>query len=391
MQRARARHRLGGAARRRRGRDRRAAEAALSARARRPAAERRAIGAPMMGLFASLFATRPSRCCRKRRSRDAAAIAALHAASFRRGWSEQEVEGLLLDRHVIAHRAMIGRRARRLHHVAAGGGRGGDPLGRGRRRAGAGRGLARNLLDLHLRRLAGLGARAVFLEVDEHNAAAIRLYDRAGFREVSRRPNYYPGRRRARPPPRWCCAAIWSNGPIDQPGRAQYAMRAGPETTRKPIVTTPDKGIPDRRNIEALCAAKGMRMTEQRRTIARVLAGVRRSSRRRGALPALRQGRRPDFHFHRLSHRAPVRGCRHHRAARFPRGPRPLRNRHGIPSRPSDQSAQRRGDRIPLGGDRAPAGGSRAQARLQAGRSPARALCRAARRRQEPVNVRVRF
>ena len=29
---------------------------------------------------------------------------------------------------------------------------------------------------------------------------------------------------------------------------------------------------PDKRDIEALCAAKGMRMTEQRRTIARVLA-----------------------------------------------------------------------------------------------------------------------
>ena len=55
-----------------------------------------------------------------------------------------------------------------------------------------GRGLARKLLDLHLRRLAGLSARAVFLEVDEHNRAAIRLYDRAGFREVARRPNYYP-------------------------------------------------------------------------------------------------------------------------------------------------------------------------------------------------------
>ena len=48
------------------------------------------------------------------------------------------------------------------------------------------------LLDLHLRRLAGLGCRAVFLEVDEHNRAAIRLYDRAGFRQVSRRANYYP-------------------------------------------------------------------------------------------------------------------------------------------------------------------------------------------------------
>ena len=37
-------------------------------------------------------------------------------------------------------------------------------------------------------------------------------------------------------------------------------------------MTAPDKNIPERRNIEALCAAKGMRMTEQRRVIARVLA-----------------------------------------------------------------------------------------------------------------------
>jgi Fur family ferric uptake transcriptional regulator len=37
-------------------------------------------------------------------------------------------------------------------------------------------------------------------------------------------------------------------------------------------VATPERHMPDRANIEALCAAKGMRMTEQRRTIARVLA-----------------------------------------------------------------------------------------------------------------------
>ena len=54
-----------------------------------------------------------------------------------------------------------------------------------------GRGLARTLLDLHLRRLAGFGVRAVFLEVDEQNRPALRLYARAGFREVGRRPNYY--------------------------------------------------------------------------------------------------------------------------------------------------------------------------------------------------------
>jgi ribosomal-protein-alanine N-acetyltransferase len=55
-----------------------------------------------------------------------------------------------------------------------------------------GRGVARALLDLHLRRLAGLGVRAVFLEVEESNEPARRLYRRAGFREVGRRPGYYP-------------------------------------------------------------------------------------------------------------------------------------------------------------------------------------------------------
>jgi len=146
-----------------------------------------------MGLFSNLFA-RGEPTLSEAASRDAASIAALHAASFRRGWSEQEVEGLLTDRHVIAHRAMVGSamagfimsrlvedEAEILSVAVA-----------GQRR---GRGLARNLLNLHLRLLAALGARAVFLEVDEHNAAAIRLYDRAGFHEISRRPNYYPGPR----------------------------------------------------------------------------------------------------------------------------------------------------------------------------------------------------
>ena len=54
-----------------------------------------------------------------------------------------------------------------------------------------GRGFARPLLDLHLRRLAGLGTRAVFLEVDESNAPARALYRRAGFRDVGRRQSYY--------------------------------------------------------------------------------------------------------------------------------------------------------------------------------------------------------
>ncbi len=38
------------------------------------------------------------------------------------------------------------------------------------------------------------------------------------------------------------------------------------------LVSTPDRGAGGKPDIEALCAAKGMRMTEQRRVIARVLA-----------------------------------------------------------------------------------------------------------------------
>jgi ribosomal-protein-alanine N-acetyltransferase len=122
---------------------------------------------------------------------DAEAIAALHAASFHRGWSEEEVERLLLYRAVITHRAalsgavagfIMSRRAAdeaEILSVAI------DSRQRGR-------GLGRKLLDWHLRNLAGQGTRAVFLEVDENNLAAIKLYRRAGFREVGRRPNYYP-------------------------------------------------------------------------------------------------------------------------------------------------------------------------------------------------------
>jgi len=44
------------------------------------------------------------------------------------------------------------------------------------------------------------------------------------------------------------------------------------KVARDDTVTNASKSALERKNIEALCAAKGMRMTEQRRVIARVLA-----------------------------------------------------------------------------------------------------------------------
>ena len=145
----------------------------------------------MIGFLSRLF-KRGEPVFTDARPRDAAAIAAIHAASFQRGWGEEEIYRLLIEKSVVAHRATSGgkligfilsRRAAgeaEILSVAI------APSWRGRK-------MARPLLDLHLRHLAGLGTRAVFLEVGAHNAPATRLYRRAGFREVGKRQGYYEG------------------------------------------------------------------------------------------------------------------------------------------------------------------------------------------------------
>src|SRR4051812_2492300 len=143
-----------------------------------------------MGFFSNMFAhSEPT--LSDAGMRDAGAIAALHGKSFQRGWSEDEVERLLTERNVVAHCALAGKKFAGfiLSRIAA------DEAEILSVAVGAsfqGRGLARRLLTMHLGRLAGRGVRTVFLEVGEANDPAAKLYANAGFREVSRRPNYYP-------------------------------------------------------------------------------------------------------------------------------------------------------------------------------------------------------
>ena len=136
------------------------------------------------------FFFRPEPVLSEARPRDAATMAALHAASFRRGWSEDEFRSMLGDQAVLAHRAMQGGRLSGfiISRMAADES---EILSVAVAVSAQGRGLAGRLLHLHLRRLAGLGMRTVFLEVGEDNVPAIRLYTRAGFEEVSRRQAYY--------------------------------------------------------------------------------------------------------------------------------------------------------------------------------------------------------
>jgi ribosomal-protein-alanine N-acetyltransferase len=143
----------------------------------------------MMGLVARLF-RRGEPALSAASSRDASAMAALHGASFHRGWSDGEFERLLLDRNVVVHRATIGRNLvgfilSRISGDEA------EILSIAVASSRRGKGLAKQLLDLNLRRLAGLGTRAVFLEVGDDNVPARRLYQRAGFQEVARREGYY--------------------------------------------------------------------------------------------------------------------------------------------------------------------------------------------------------
>ena len=122
--------------------------------------------------------------------RDAVAIAALHGVSFRRGWSDVEIEQLLTERNTVAHRAIVGRSLRGfiLSRLASGEA---EILSVAVSASYRSKGLARRMLNLHMGRLLGVGSRVIFLEVDEGNTAARRLYRRAGFAEAGRREGYY--------------------------------------------------------------------------------------------------------------------------------------------------------------------------------------------------------
>jgi ribosomal-protein-alanine N-acetyltransferase len=127
----------------------------------------------------------------------------LHAASFAFPWSSSDFESYLTDGAILADGAV--------NDTAPKGPLGGfimsrltppdaevltfavDPARRGT-------GLGRLLLERHLLNLERGGARLVFLEVADDNAAALALYERSGFKIIGRRENYYQrasGERRA--------------------------------------------------------------------------------------------------------------------------------------------------------------------------------------------------
>ena len=127
--------------------------------------------------ISSLGATQAHACC------------ILHATSFAHPWSVADFEAFLLERSIVADGAFTRRLAGfSLSRLA------GDEaeilaivVDSSHRRHGIGR----QLLVAHLGHVAAAGARQIFLEVDEQNAPALRLYISTGFAEVGKRPAYY--------------------------------------------------------------------------------------------------------------------------------------------------------------------------------------------------------
>ena len=126
---------------------------------------------------------------------DTPAMADLHAGAFARPWSDKEFEALLVQDTVFGYAvrpvAAKGKPPIQgfvLARLAAGEA---EILTIVVTRANRRGGLGRMLMDAVMRHLYAERAEALFLEVDESNAAAIGLYRRLGFRDVGRRDGYY--------------------------------------------------------------------------------------------------------------------------------------------------------------------------------------------------------
>jgi len=122
--------------------------------------------------------------------RDAPRLSQLHGTSFHRGWGESEFERMLAERNTLVQRLRLGRKIIGFA-VSRMGADEAEILSIAIDAGHRGKGFSRNLLLTHLGHLAGYGVRSIFLEVEENNHPARRLYQWAGFAVVGRRERYY--------------------------------------------------------------------------------------------------------------------------------------------------------------------------------------------------------
>jgi Fur family ferric uptake transcriptional regulator len=184
---------------------------------------------------------------------DASAMAGLHALAFEAPWSAKAFEALLAGPGVFALAEPAAGRSLGFILCRAAGGEAEIltlAVHPEHRRAG----IAAALVKGAIAAAAARGAASLFLEVAQDNAAALALYARQGFAPVGRRGDYYRrGSRRID-------ALVLRRDLNSAPG-GPYAGAGG-------------KGNGPVDRLEKLCIERGLRMTEPRRVIARVLSSA---------------------------------------------------------------------------------------------------------------------
>jgi [ribosomal protein S18]-alanine N-acetyltransferase len=126
------------------------------------------------------------------RAAKAEACARLHAEGFAHPWSAEEIVQLLAGASTLAAAALDPANGRlRGFVIARLAADEAEILTIAVETAWRGNGVGRTLLSHALRQAANAGARTMFLEVDEGNAPALALYQRAGFAAVGKRQGYY--------------------------------------------------------------------------------------------------------------------------------------------------------------------------------------------------------
>lgn len=122
-------------------------------------------------------------------SAESLACARIHAPAFAHPWSQTEFESLLADSSCVGDGAFVkgklagfclSRRAADEAEILS------IAVAQDARRGGIGKAI----LATHLARLASLGSRELFLEVESGNLPAIGLYKHFGFVQVGQRPAY---------------------------------------------------------------------------------------------------------------------------------------------------------------------------------------------------------
>jgi [ribosomal protein S18]-alanine N-acetyltransferase len=125
--------------------------------------------------------------------RDARAIAEIHAASFDRPWGLMDIERMMLEDNVLTHVAVGGTEKSEaegfiLSRMAADEAEVLSIAVHPNRR---GEGIGGRLLRTQTSMMPLNRIRMLFLEVEDGNLAALALYRKIGFDEVSRRQAYY--------------------------------------------------------------------------------------------------------------------------------------------------------------------------------------------------------